>query len=242
MRATIAGIVLAVVAWQTVPTTAAETCSAKGPGCGVKACKAMGKPCKMKAEFAKKGWICLFNGKDLTGWTPRPDRKGKNCWKVEDGVLVNDLKHGTHGIDLITTRKFENFMLHAEFKVPEKGNSGVYLRGRIEVQVHDSYGQKPAMHTCGSLYSKKIASKVVSKKPGEWQCFNITLKGNTVTVGHNGEKIVDAFDCPAPTGGQLDGKNFGKPGPIMLQGDHTGVAYRNIWIKPIDGKCCSSGQ
>ncbi|MBN1345066.1 MAG: DUF1080 domain-containing protein [Phycisphaerae bacterium] len=214
---------------------AADECSAaKGPTCGVKACKEMGKPCPMKAKFAEEGWICLFNGKDLTGWKPRPDRKGKNCWKVEDGVLVNDLAHGTHGIDLITEKTFQNFMLHVEFKVPEKGNSGVYLRGRIEVQVHDSSkDKKPAMHTCGSLYSKKIADKLVSKKPGEWQCFNITLKGNTVTVGHNGVKIIDAFDCPAPTGGELDGKNFGKPGPIMLQGDHTAVAYRNIWIKPL---------
>jgi hypothetical protein len=207
--------------------------SKKGPTCGTKACKAMGKPCAMKAEFQKGGWIPLLNGKDLTGWKPRPDRKGKNCWKVVDGELVNELKHGEHGIDLITERKFKDFMLHVEFKVPRRGNSGVYLRGRIEVQVHDSYGQKPAMHTCGSLYSKKVASKVASKKRGEWQCFNITLKGNTVTVVHNGEKIVDKFDCPAPTGGELDGGNFGKPGPLMLQGDHTAVAYRNIWIKPL---------
>jgi len=191
----------------------------------------------MKSEFdKKKGWICLFNGKDLTGWKPRPDRQGKNCWRVENGELINDLKPGEHGIDLITERKFEDFMLHIEFKVPKNGNSGVYLRGHIEVQVHDSFGQRPAMHTCGSLYSKKVADKVASKKAGEWQCFNITIRGNKVTVYHNGEKIIDAFDCPGPTGGELDGQNFGKPGPIMLQGDHTAVSYRNIWIKPLKGK------
>ncbi len=214
---------------------AAECSSAdKGPKCDVKACKAMGKPCKMKEKFAQEGWIQLFNGKNLDGWMPRPDRHGKNCWKVEDGVLVNDLKKGVHGIDLITKQKFEDFMLHIEFKVPRGGNSGVYLRGRIEVQVHDSSrDEKPAMHTCGSLYFKKIADKAAWKKPREWQCYNITLKGKTVTVALNGQKIIDQFECPAPTGGELDGKNFGKPGPIMLQGDHTGVSYRNIWIKPL---------
>jgi hypothetical protein len=238
MRAAVVAAVLGNAA-----LAAEQCCSTGGPKCDVKACKAKGKPCKMKAEFAKKeGWICLFNGKDLNGWKPRPDRKGKNCWKAEDGALVNNLKHGTHGIDLITEKTFKDFLLHIEFKVPKRGNSGVYLRGRIEVQVHDSYGETtPKMHTCGSLYSKKLASKIVSKKAGEWQCFNITLKGNTVTVVQNGEKIIDAFDCPAPTGGQLDGRNFGKPGPILLQGDHTAVAYRNIWIKPLTGGS-ASGQ
>lgn len=218
---------------------ACDTCGCgknKGPTCGTKACMDSGKPCAMASEFKSGGWTKLLNGKDLTGWKPRPDRTGKNCWKVVNGELVNQLKRGEHGIDLITEKTFKDFMLHVEFKVPKNGNSGVYLRGRIEVQVHDSYGQEPAMHTCGSLYSKKVASKVVSKKPGEWQCFNITLKGNTVTVVQNGETIIDKFDCPGPTGGELDGKNFGKPGPIMLQGDHTAVAYRNIWIKPLDGE------
>lgn len=239
MRRALSIVAVSLVLTLSGAVAADDTCASgknKGPTCGIKACKAMGKPCGMAPKFKSGGWTQLLNGKDLTGWKPRPDRKGKNCWKVVNGELVNTLKHGEHGIDLITEKKFKDFMLHVEFKVPKRGNSGVYLRGRIEVQVHDSYGQKPAMHTCGSLYSKKVASKVVSKKPGEWQCFNITLKGNTVTVVQNGEMIIDHFDCPAPTGGELDGRNFGKPGPIMLQGDHTAVAYRNIWIKPLDGK------
>lgn len=236
MRTAIFVMGLSVALWNVGVATASDTSGGKkAPSCGVKACKAMGKPCKMKAEFAKKGWIQLFNGENLDGWTTRPDRKGKNCWTAKNGELINALKPGVHGIDLITKKKFTNFMMHVEFKVPRRGNSGVYLRGRIEVQVHDSSrDKKPAMHTCGSLYSKKVADKLVAKKVGEWQCFNITLKGKTVTVVHNGEKIIDKFDCPAPTGGQLDGKNYGKAGPIMLQGDHTGVTYRNIWIKPID--------
>ncbi len=214
------------------PAPAAER-AASSPTCGVKACEAMGKPCGMKAKFAEEGWICLFDGKTLNGWIPRPDRKGKNCWKAEDGVLVNDLKPDEHGIDLVTKQAFKDFMLHIEFKVPKGGNSGVYLRGRLEVQVHDSFGRKPGMDTCGSIYGKKVADKVVSRKPGEWQCFNITLKGNTVTVAQNGEKIIDAHTLDGVTGGALDAKNFGKPGPLMLQGDHSAVAYRNIWIKPM---------
>jgi len=241
----IVAVVLSVVLWQ-VGVAVAESGSASGgkdsPCCGVKACKAAGKPCMMKDKLKdKKGWICLFNGKNLDGWKPRPDRKGTNCWKAEDGVLVNDLEHGTRGIDLVTAKKFGDCLLHIEFKVPKRGNSGVYLRGRQEVQVHDSYGQKPAMHTCGSIYGKKIASKNVAKKVGEWQCYNITMKGMNITVVHNGEKVIDNFTLKGVTGGALDGRNPCKPGPLLLQGDHTGVAYRNIWIKPLASKGCGPG-
>jgi hypothetical protein len=185
-----------------------------------------------KGKFPKReGWIKLFDGKDLKGWHPRrPD--AKMSWKVEKGVLVNDLKPGQHGVDIISEEKFEDFELHIEFKVPKRGNSGVYLRGRYEVQVCDSFGEKATAESCGAIYGQKPPSENASLKPGEWQTYDITLKGKTLTVHQNGKLIIDKYELPGPTGGALDDK-VNEPGPLMLQGDHTAVDYRNIYIKPL---------
>jgi hypothetical protein len=185
-----------------------------------------------KGKFPKKdGWVKLFNGKDLKGWHVR-NPKANMSWKVENGVLVNDLKKGEHGVDLVTDQKFVDFELHVEFKVPKDGNSGVYLRGRYEVQVLDSFGDQPNAESCGGIYGQKAPSENASLKPGEWQTYDITLKGKTVTVVHNGKLVVDKYDLPGPTGGALD-RRVSDPGPLMLQGDHTAVDYRNIYIKPL---------
>ncbi len=179
----------------------------------------------------KEGWIALFNGKDLSGWHAR-NPGATTSWKAENGVMINAPKWGQHGVDIVTDQKFDDFQLHVEFRVPPLGNSGVYLRGRYEIQVAHNMGRKLTVQSCGAIYSLKAPSENVSLKPGEWQRYDVTLKGKTVTVHQNGKLIIDNYVIPHPTGGALDDK-VDEPGPLMLQGDHTAVDYRNIFIKPL---------
>ena len=114
-----------------------------------------------------------------------------------------------------------------------RGNSGVYLRGRKEVQVLDSYGKKKlGQGDCGGLYGKAAPTANACKPPGEWNAFDITIVGHKITVKLNGTLIQDGIEVPGITGGSMGGKPD-TPGPIMLQGNHTTVWYRNIWVKPI---------
>jgi len=177
------------------------------------------------------GWTCLFNGKDFTGWK---FVGGTNkFWKVEDGVLDNALEKGQHGCDIFTDQKFRNFQLHIEFKVPKSGNSGVYLRGRKEIQISDSYGkEKPGSGDCGGIYSKVAPSENAVKPAGEWNAYDITIVGDKITCALNGKTIHDGVEVKGCTGGALDGDDS-KPGALMMQGNHTAVCYRNIWIKPL---------
>lgn len=169
-------------------------------------------------------------------------------WKVENGALTCGM--GPRGTDLFTEQKFGDFTLHVEFL--GTSNSGVYLQGRYEIQVDNSINVKPKIEEkdgkkvevlsktmCGALYSQIAPSKNMSKKPSEWQTFDITFraargeKGKVtqkarVTLVWNGEKVID--DAEIPNGTALD------PGPILLQGDHGKVTFRNIRIKPLGGK------
>jgi len=193
-----------------------------------------GAACAGEGDFKPgEGWVKLFNGKDLTGWKFRGTNES---WEVEDGVLANlREKDGKKrkGVDAYTEATFLDFKLHIEFKVPKGGNSGVYLRGRKEVQILDSYGKKKVgTGDCGGLYGKS-APKVNAVKPaGEWNAFDITIVGDTITVYLNGQLIQDRVEVPGHTGGSLGGTP-GTPGPVMLQGNHTTVWYRNIWAKPL---------
>ena len=171
------------------------------------------------------GWESLFNGKDLTGWKLLGEAK-KSKWKAEGGVLVN----AGRGCNLETEKAFRDFKLHVEFKVPKHSNSGVYLRGRYEVQVEDSYGQKPHGGVCGAIYSRIVPSENASKQAGEWQDFDITLVGQYVTVVYNGKKIIDNQEIEGITGGALD-VNEHEAGPLYIQGDHGSVDYRKIRIQ-----------
>lgn len=188
----------------------------------------------------KEGWIALFNGKDLTGWHAR-DKRHKNNWVVEPGGILHNKATGS---DLISDVKLMDHELHIEFKVPKRGNSGVYLQGRYEVQVADSYGRRPGRHMCGAIYGK-IAPKVNASKPaGEWQTYDIKfysarrgpdgkiIKKARITVVHNGKLIIDNAEIDGLTGGAVDRKE-GTPAGLMLQGDHTEVWYRNIKYRPI---------
>ncbi|HSU59253.1 MAG TPA: DUF1080 domain-containing protein [Bryobacteraceae bacterium] len=167
----------------------------------------------------------LFNGKDLSGWIP--DAPSKHHWKAGGGALVNEQA----GANIRTKRRFNDFRLHIEYNCPKDGNSGVYLRGRYEVQVeYEPPDENDKFHKMGSIYGFLAPAVDVTPRPGQWETYEITLVGRTVTVMRDGELIIDQQQIPGITGGALD-SHQGEPGPIYLQGDHTGgMKYRNITI------------
>lgn len=167
--------------------------------------------------------IPLLNGKNTGGWHASGS---KNQWVVENGVL----KSPASGSNLITDQRFEDFKLHIEFRYPPHSNSGVYLRGRYEVQVEDGLAE-PSNVGIGGIYGYIIPNQRFTKGPGEWQSYDITLIGRRVTVVANGKTIICDQVIPGITGGALDSRE-GEPGPIMLQGDHGPIEYRNIIITP----------
>jgi len=171
--------------------------------------------------------IRLFNGKDLTGWKmDKPSPAG--AWTVESGTLVSP----GHGPEIINDSKVQDFKLHIEFNCPPDSNSGVYLRGRYEVQVETDSIQEPPSHHTGGVYGFLAPSPEMPRKPGEWQSFDITLIGRRITVVQNGQTIINDQEIPGITGGALDSHEE-MPGPIYLQGSEKGrVAYRNILITP----------
>jgi type 1 glutamine amidotransferase len=180
-----------------------------------------------KAE-KQEGFRALFNTADLTGWHPRDE--GRTPWTVQNGMLVM----GKGGADIITHEKFRDFIVRYEYMVPKGGNSGLYLRGRYEIQVMDDFDRKaPDVHGNGSIYGKIAPSQFASRPAGEWQTVEAKLVGNRITVTLNGVRIVDDQPIDGVTGGALDDK-VGDPGPIMLQGDHGPIAYRNIRVKILE--------
>ena len=171
--------------------------------------------------------VQLFNGKDLTGWHTVG---GTNQWSAVNGVLSN----AKGGANLVTDAVFTDFKLHVEVKYPPRGNSGVYLRGRHEVQVEDSIVTNTdgeATGGLGAIYGFLIPNQNASNGAGKWEMLDVTLVGRRVTVVLNGTRIISDAEIPGPTGGALDSKE-GAPGPIMLQGDHGPVEYRNLTITP----------
>ena len=111
----------------------------------------------------------IFNGRDMTGWKLK-DPKLPNGWKVVNGILENDMPSS----DIVTTESFRDFSLHIEFNVAPKSNSGVYLRGRYEVQIQDDFGKPPEGHFIGGLYGFIDPTENAGKKDGEWQKYDIT--------------------------------------------------------------------
>jgi hypothetical protein len=161
---------------------------------------------------------------DLAGWMPR-STEHSGCWRVRDGVLTAE----PPCVDLVTQQTFGDFRLHAELKVPAGGNSGIYLRGRYEVQIQDSAGQALDPLRMGGIYGF-IAPTVDAARPaGEWQALDVELVGRRVTVVLNGTTIIDGQEIAGITGGALD-SDEGAPGPIMLQGDHSAIELRNLTI------------
>lgn len=150
-----------------------------------------------------------------------------NKFRMINGVLVNE---GVGG-NLVTKERFNDFKLSVEFRYPEGSNSGIYLRGRYEVQIEDNYGKETNNLMIGGIYGFIEPAVIAARKAGEWQSYEITLVGRHVTVVHNGIEVISNRPIPGITGGSLD-SNEGEPGPIMLQGDHGPIDFRKIMITP----------
>jgi hypothetical protein len=170
--------------------------------------------------------IELFNGQDLAGWKPRSGR-AKNGWAAQGDVLVNAVP----GNDLLTEQLFTDFQLRAEFRYPRGSNSGIYLRGRYEVQIEDTAGQEPDSHKMGGVYGFLTPCVNAARKAGEWQVLEATLVGRVLTLVLNGERVLDRQTIPGITGGALD-SDEGAPGPLLLQGDHGPIEFRRLTLTP----------
>ena len=187
-----------------------------------------------KVKFGEP--IRLFNGKDLTGWR-LTDPNAVNGWSVKDGDLINTPKqeegkpHKNYG-NLRTDREFEDFTLSLEVKVSPRENSGVYVRGIYEVQVADTYGRTLDSHNMGAVYSRVKPTTSAEKPPGQWQTMEITFVDRHMTVVLNGTRIIDDQPVAGCTGGAL-WSDVSRPGQIYLQGDHTGIEYRNIVLRQV---------
>jgi hypothetical protein len=190
-------------------------------------------PLTLSAADGGNGFRPLFNGKDLTGWKLR-NPAAHNTWSVlPGGILKNTVENGAHGVDLLTEQKFWNFTVRYEYMTPDDSNSGFYLRGRQEIQILGDYKAGKADKTCnGSIYNFKAPDQFVTKPGGQWQSAEATIIGDRITVTLNGVKIHDNVQCDQPTGGELD-RRMNEPGPILLQGDHGTVSFRNILIKEL---------
>jgi hypothetical protein len=193
-----------------------------------------------------KGALVLFNGKDLSNWT-KTNGKDEVKWTLRDGGVMEGVKG--HG-DIITREKFGGkFKLHVEFRVPYepngagqgRGNSGVYVQGRYEVQVLDSYGLKPGKNDCGAIYGVAAPKENACKAPTVWQSYDIEFTSPKfengkkteparMTVTHNGIKIHDDVPIPVDNTTAGLGGDPATPGPILLQDHGHPVQYRNIWL------------
>jgi len=182
-------------------------------------------PHKAEPAWGKK--VTLFNGRDLTGWH-LSDAKAAQTWVVENGSLVST----GNGAELVTDGKFKDFKLHIEFKVAPGANSGIYLRGRYEVQVEHNSHPEAAERSLGGVYGFLAPSPLPDHTPDTWRAYDITLIGRWVTIVLDGKTIIESREIPGVTGGALD-THEGEPGPLYLQGSENGrVEFRNIRITP----------
>jgi hypothetical protein len=206
-------------------------------------------PPKVKIETVESSdAIMLFGGTDFMHWTTED---GKDIgWKLFDGAMKSVPESGS----IMTKQTFRDFKLHVEFKTPQmpadvkgegRGNSGVYIQRRYEVQILDSYGLEPKKNECGSLYEFRAPDKNVCRMPGRWQSYDIIfhaarfdgnrkIKNARITIWHNGVLIHNDVELENKTGaGRPEGP---EPGPILLQEHGNEVSFRNIWIVPLQGE------
>jgi hypothetical protein len=178
-----------------------------------------------KPSFGKP--VALFDGKTMDAWDVQ-HKSRPMAWNVVDGAMTNDPKAN----NLVSKEKFKDFRLDAEYKLSPKGNSGIYLRGRYEMQVLDDAGQPTFDRGHMSIYGRKAPDVNASKPAGEWQTVQVTIVGNCVTALLNGKTIHNNAQITGITGGALDAKET-EPGPIMIQGDHEVVWFRKVVVTPI---------
>ena len=193
---------------------------------------------------APQGALILFDGKNLDQWTAR-DGKKSATFKLVSGNAME-----ARGGDIITRQKFAGpFKLHVEFRVPylpraqgqARGNSGVYLQGRYEVQILDSYGLKSQNNDCGAIYGVSAPLVNACKAPTVWQSYDIAfqpplcadgkkVKPARLTVYQNGVKIQDNVAIPVNNTTAGLGGDPCTPGPILLQYHGNPVQFRNVWL------------
>lgn len=171
--------------------------------------------------------VVLFDGTSMEHWQPQVKDKPLG-WTIVEGVMTNEPKAN----NLVSRHRFMDFRIRCEYKVEDKSNSGIYLRGRYELQVLGDYGKPTESHGHMALYSRVAPSVNASLPPGQWQTMEATIVGNRVTVTLNGKKVHDNILIEGITGGALD-SNEGDPGPIMIQGDHEKVWFRRVVVTPI---------
>jgi len=172
----------------------------------------------------------------MSGWElSNPDKT--NGWRVEDGVLINETPktdfsaYGDYG-NLVTKAKFHDFRLTIEYNVESNCNSGIYLRGTYEAQVVDRDSRMQGISGPGAIFGRIAPSKNAGKAGGEWNRYVLTLVDRHITVELNGEVVTDNQPLIGCTGGGINADDT-IAGPILLQGDHTSVKYRNILIEPV---------
>ncbi|MHB1935752.1 MAG: 3-keto-disaccharide hydrolase [Acidobacteriaceae bacterium] len=176
--------------------------------------------------------IALFNGKNLAGWHEftAGNFPVARHWTVFNGTLVSP----GNGPELATDRKFGDFKLHLEFKLGPDSNSGVYLRGRYELQIENESASEPPSHHTGGIYGFLAPHPELPRTTDKWQTYDITLIGRRVTVVQNGTTVIDNKVIPGITGGAVN-SDEAAPGPIYLQGSEKGhVSFRNIVITPAE--------
>jgi hypothetical protein len=163
----------------------------------------------------------------LDNWAlQRPDRP--SGWSIVDGAMTNEKDAN----NLVSKQTFKDFRIQAEYKIAKGSNSGIYLRGRYELQVLDDHGKPPESHGHMAIYAWVAPRVNATRPPEEWQQMEATIVANKVSVTLNGQRVHDNATIEAITGGALDA-NETAPGPIMLQGDHGKVWYRKVVVTPI---------
>jgi hypothetical protein len=171
--------------------------------------------------------VALFDGKTLEMWdVQHKDRP--SGWTIVDGAMTNEAKAN----NLVTRHRFQDFKIQCEYKLEQNSNSGIYLRGRYELQVLDDHGKEAHDHGHMSLYSRVKPQVNASLPAGQWQSMEAVISGNRLTVTLNGKKVHDNIVIDGITGGALDSRE-GEPGPIMIQGDHGKVWFRKVVVTPI---------
>jgi hypothetical protein len=209
----------------------------------------------VKSVPPPKDAIVLFNGKNLDAWAGR-DGKTNPTWILRDGGVME-----ASGVDIRTRQTFNSYKLHVEFRIPRdpvntvygRGNSGVYLHGRYEVQILDSYGPQAkdpkAIHSapaesCGAIFGQTAPRVNACKAPGFWQSYDIEfhpprfkdgqkLKHPRLTVLHNGVLIHDKVEVLVDTTGSGLEIDPAQPGPVLLQYHSSPVQFRNVWLVPL---------
>ena len=189
--------------------------------------------------------VVLFDGSSLSGWATRDGKPAG--WKLADHAMVCQPKTG----DIVSAKTFGSAQIHVEFMTPvesgdgqDRGNSGVYIHGRYEVQVLDSYKSETYPDgQCGAIYKQHVPLANACRPQGQWQTYDIIFHAAAfeggkktanarATVLHNGVLIQDNAEITGPTGGAI-GQDETPTGPILLQEHGHAVQYRNVWYRPL---------